>query len=78
MNCRVVDEYIWPVFTSKESVALAVVKPEKYFTPASGYWVQDSNRHTLSTVFQRDLGSKQMLEKRLSVMKDTIARWIQP
>jgi AcrR family transcriptional regulator len=36
------------------------------------------NRHTLSTVFQRDLGSKQMLEKRLSVMKDTIARWIQP
>jgi AcrR family transcriptional regulator len=36
------------------------------------------NRHTLSTVFQRDLGSKPMLEKRLSVMKDTIARWIQP
>jgi AcrR family transcriptional regulator len=36
------------------------------------------NRHTLSTVFQRDLGSKKMLEQRLVVMKDTIARWIRP
>jgi len=36
------------------------------------------NRHTLSTVFQRDLGSKRMLDKRLSVMKDTIACWIRP
>jgi len=36
------------------------------------------NRHTLSTVFERDLGSKQMLEKRLAVMKDTIACWIRP
>jgi AcrR family transcriptional regulator len=36
------------------------------------------NRHTLSTVFERDLGSKKMLEERLAVMKDTIARWIRP
>ncbi len=36
------------------------------------------NRHTLSTVFQRDLGSKRMLDQRLAVMKDTIARWIRP
>lgn len=36
------------------------------------------NRHTLSTVFQRDLGSKRMLERRLAVMKDTIACWIRP
>lgn len=36
------------------------------------------NRHTLSTVFQCDLGSKKMLEQRLAVMKDTIARWIRP
>ena len=27
LNCRVVDEYIRPVFTSDESVALGVVKP---------------------------------------------------
>jgi AcrR family transcriptional regulator len=36
------------------------------------------NRHTLSTVFQCDLGSKKMLERRLAVIKDTIARWIRP
>jgi hypothetical protein len=36
------------------------------------------NRHTLSTVFQRDLGSKPMLEQRLAVMKDPIACWIRP
>lgn len=36
------------------------------------------NRHTLSTVFQRDLGSKPMLNRRLAVMKDTIACWIRP
>ena len=27
LNRRVMDEYIWPVFTSDESVALGVVKP---------------------------------------------------
>jgi len=27
LNCRVVDEYVWPVFTPDESVALGVVKP---------------------------------------------------
>ena len=27
LNCRVVDEYVWPVFTSDESVALGVVEP---------------------------------------------------
>jgi len=27
LDCRVVDEYIWPVFASDESVALGVVKP---------------------------------------------------
>jgi len=36
------------------------------------------NRHTLSAVFQRDLGSKQMLDERLAAMEDTIARWIRP
>lgn len=36
------------------------------------------NRHTLSTVFQCDLGSTRMLDKRLAVMKDTIACWIRP
>lgn len=36
------------------------------------------NKHTLSTVFQRDLGSKRMLKRRLAVMKDTIACWIRP
>jgi AcrR family transcriptional regulator len=36
------------------------------------------NRHTLSKVFQRNLGSKSMLDERLAVMKDTIACWIWP
>jgi AcrR family transcriptional regulator len=36
------------------------------------------NRHTLSTVYQRDLGSPASLRARLSVMRDTIARWIAP
>lgn len=36
------------------------------------------NRHTLSTVFECDLGSKRMLKQRLAVMKDTIACWIRP
>jgi len=27
LDCRVVDEYIWSVFTSDESVALGVVEP---------------------------------------------------
>ena len=36
------------------------------------------NRHTLSTVYQRDLGSQRMLNARLAVMKDTIGRWIRP
>jgi len=27
LNCRVVDEYVWPVFTPDESVALGVVEP---------------------------------------------------
>lgn len=36
------------------------------------------NRHTLSTVFECDLGSKRMLDRRLTVMKDTIACWIRP
>lgn len=27
LNCRVVDENIWPVITSDESVALGVVEP---------------------------------------------------
>jgi hypothetical protein len=27
LNCGVMNEYIWPVFTSDESVALGVVKP---------------------------------------------------
>jgi AcrR family transcriptional regulator len=36
------------------------------------------NRHTLSTVFERDLGSKRMLQKRLAVMKDIINCWIRP
>ena len=31
-----------------------------------------------STVFQRALGSKRMLDQRLSVMKDTIACWDWP
>jgi AcrR family transcriptional regulator len=36
------------------------------------------NRHTLSTVFERDLGSARMLKKRLAVMKDIIRCWIRP
>lgn len=36
------------------------------------------NRHTLSKVFRRNLGSKKMLDERLAVMKDTIACWIRP
>ncbi len=36
------------------------------------------NRHTLSTVYQRDLTTDQALDERLIVMKDTIARWIAP
>jgi hypothetical protein len=27
LNCGVVNEYVWPVFTPDESVALGVVKP---------------------------------------------------
>ena len=27
LNCRIVDEYVWPVFTPDESVALGVVEP---------------------------------------------------
>jgi len=30
LNCRVVNEYIWPVFASDESVALGVVKPLQF------------------------------------------------
>lgn len=36
------------------------------------------NRHTLSMVFQSDLGSRAALNRRLAVMKDVIARWIRP
>jgi len=36
------------------------------------------NRHTLSVVFERDLGSKASLSERLAVMKDVILRWIKP
>lgn len=36
------------------------------------------NRHTLSVVFERDLGSKALLSERLAVMKDVILRWIKP
>jgi AcrR family transcriptional regulator len=36
------------------------------------------NRHTLSVVFTRDLGSKASLSERLAVMKDVILRWIKP
>jgi len=36
------------------------------------------NRHTLSTVYQRDLGSSAMHRKRLAVMKDIISCWIRP
>jgi hypothetical protein len=27
LNCRIMDEYVWPVFTPDESVAFGVVKP---------------------------------------------------
>ena len=27
LNCRIVDEYVWPVFTPDESVALGIVEP---------------------------------------------------
>jgi AcrR family transcriptional regulator len=36
------------------------------------------NRHTLSTVFEQDLVSERSLKSRLRVMKDNIARWIEP
>ncbi|MFP5209188.1 MAG: TetR/AcrR family transcriptional regulator [Acidobacteriota bacterium] len=36
------------------------------------------NQHTLSTVYQHDLGCPAMLKKRLAVMKDIIACWIRP
>ncbi len=36
------------------------------------------NRHTLSTVFEQDLGSQKRLKARLRVVKDNIARWIAP
>ena len=36
------------------------------------------NRHTLSVVFDRDLGAKTRIAERLVVMKDVIRRWIQP
>ena len=36
------------------------------------------NRHTLSTVFERDLENERTLSERLKVMKDIIARWIHP
>lgn len=36
------------------------------------------NRHSLSTVFKCDLGSKRMLERRLAVMECTIGGWIRP
>ncbi|HVJ08522.1 MAG TPA: TetR/AcrR family transcriptional regulator [Acidisarcina sp.] len=36
------------------------------------------NRHTLSTVFERDLTSPRHLAKRLEGMKDLISRWIRP
>jgi AcrR family transcriptional regulator len=36
------------------------------------------NRHTLSTIFARDLASKRMLRKRLKTMKEIIGCWIRP
>jgi AcrR family transcriptional regulator len=36
------------------------------------------NRHTLSTVFERDFLANRALKERLAVMQDTIARWIAP
>ena len=36
------------------------------------------NRHTLSTVFERDLGDRRSLQERLAVMRDLIGRWIAP
>jgi AcrR family transcriptional regulator len=34
------------------------------------------NRHTLSTIFEKDLASKRMLKARLEAMKDIIGCWI--
>ena len=36
------------------------------------------NRHTLSTVFERDFMADESLKSRLRAMKDVIARWIAP
>jgi AcrR family transcriptional regulator len=36
------------------------------------------NQHTLSMVFERDLGSKRLLNKRLAVMKEIVGCWIRP
>lgn len=36
------------------------------------------NRHTLSTVFERDFMADESLKSRLHAMKDVIARWIAP
>jgi hypothetical protein len=36
------------------------------------------NRHTLSTVFARDLMSRRALDARLQVMTDPVPRWIGP
>ncbi len=36
------------------------------------------NRHTLSTIFESDLGSKRMLDARLKVMQEIIGCWIRP
>jgi hypothetical protein len=37
-----------------------------------------TNRHTLSTVFERDPGPARLLKNRLAVMKDIIYCWIRP
>ena len=37
-----------------------------------------SNRFTLATVYDCKLLSRQALQERLQVMKETIARWIKP
>lgn len=36
------------------------------------------NRHTLATIFAKDLASKRMLKRRLEAMKDIIGCWIRP
>ena len=36
------------------------------------------SRHTLSTVFQIDLGSQSMIRKQLDFIRDMIGRWICP